>query len=195
MLQAGRLLSYLQEKQFDLILHGHRHYPMSWIHNMIPYEAPIHGSWSEPVIISSGSLSADSDHLPSSVPNTYQLIGIRKKKDPLRPVCTVIRRKFSAVTRYTGQDSRRMVSPISVVIHFHQQRESGASQAFKSWPRFRGNIHRFIRNVLDAMKSRQAGCWSIAIGHQTHQTKSTISQCTSLRRSGRTRKRRTPARR
>lgn len=94
MLQAGRLLSYLQQKQFDLILHGHKHYPMSWIHNMIPYEAPISGGWSEPVIVSSGSLSADSDHLPSSVPNTYQLIGIRKKKDPLRPVCTVIRRKF-----------------------------------------------------------------------------------------------------
>jgi 3',5'-cyclic AMP phosphodiesterase CpdA len=94
MLQAGKLLSYLQHRQFDLILHGHKHYPMAWVHNMIPYEAPAHGSWSEPVIVSSGSLSADNEHLPSSVPNTYQLIGLRKKKDPLRPVCSVIRRKF-----------------------------------------------------------------------------------------------------
>ena len=94
MLQAGKLLSYLQQRDFDLVLHGHKHYPMAWVHNMIPYEAPVHGSWSEPIIVSSGSLSADGDHLPSSVPNAYQLIGVRKKKDPLRPVCAVIRRKF-----------------------------------------------------------------------------------------------------
>jgi len=94
MLQAGKLLSYLQQREFDLVLHGHKHYPMAWVHNMIPYEAPVHGSWSEPVIVSSGSLSVGGDHLPSSVPNTYQLIGIRKKRDPLRPVCAVIRRKF-----------------------------------------------------------------------------------------------------
>lgn len=94
MLQAGKLLSYLQHRQFDLVLHGHKHYPMAWVHNMIPYEAPAHGSWSEPAIVSSGSLSVDGEHLPSSVPNTYQLIGVRKKKDPLRPVCAVTRRKF-----------------------------------------------------------------------------------------------------
>jgi 3',5'-cyclic AMP phosphodiesterase CpdA len=94
MLQAGKLLSYLQQREFDIILHGHKHYPMAWVHNMIPYEAPAQGTWSEPVIVSSGSLSADGDHLPSAVPNMYQLIGIRKKRDPLRPRCTVIRRRF-----------------------------------------------------------------------------------------------------
>lgn len=94
LLQAGKLLSYVQQRQFDLVLHGHKHYPMAWVHNMIPYEAPACGTWSEPVIVSGGSLSADNDHLPSSVPNTYQLIGVRKKKDPLRPTCVLIRRKF-----------------------------------------------------------------------------------------------------
>lgn len=93
-LQAGKLLSYLQQKNFDLILHGHKHYPMAWVHNMIPYEATTGGIWSEPVIVSSGSLSADSIRLPSAVPNSYQLIGIRKAKDPLRPVCVVLRRKL-----------------------------------------------------------------------------------------------------
>ncbi len=94
MLQAGRLLSYLQQRGFDLILHGHKHYPMAWVHNMIPYEAPPQGAWSEPVIVSSGSLSVQGGKLPSSVPNTYQLIGVRKSRDPLRPVCSVLRRKF-----------------------------------------------------------------------------------------------------
>jgi hypothetical protein len=67
---------------------------MAWVHNMIPYEAPESGAWSEPVIVSSGSLSLKEGSLPSSVPNTYQLIGVRKSRDPLRPPCVVVRRKF-----------------------------------------------------------------------------------------------------
>ena len=94
MLQAGKLLSYLQEQKFDLILHGHKHYPIAWVHNMMPYEALGHGSWSEPVVVSSGSLSVGNGQLPSSVPNTYQLIGVRKTRDPLRPPCVIVRRRF-----------------------------------------------------------------------------------------------------
>lgn len=94
MLQAGKLLSYLQEQKFDIILHGHKHYPIAWVHNMMPYEASGHVGWSEPVVVSSGSLSAGNGQLPSSVPNTYQLIGLRKTRDPLRPPCAIIRRRF-----------------------------------------------------------------------------------------------------
>jgi|GEM_PF-4063505 len=94
MLQAGKLLSYLQEQKFDLILHGHKHYPIEWVHNMKPYEASGHDNWSEPVIVSGGSLSVGKKNLPSSVPNTYQLIGVRKTRDSLRSPCVVIRRKF-----------------------------------------------------------------------------------------------------
>lgn len=93
-LQAGKLLSYLQEKKFDLILHGHKHYPIAWVHNMIPYEMNEIKDWSEPIVVSSGSLTAKCSQLPLGVPNSFQLIGLRTDVDPLRPKCVIIRRKL-----------------------------------------------------------------------------------------------------
>jgi 3',5'-cyclic AMP phosphodiesterase CpdA len=90
--QAGRFLSYLQDRGFDLVLHGHKHYPMVWVHNMRPYEAGRMQNWSDPVIVSGGSLAAESGRLPRGVPNAYHLIGLRVVPDALRPKCVVVRR-------------------------------------------------------------------------------------------------------
>jgi len=92
--QAGRFLSYLQDRGFDLILHGHKHYPMAWVHNMRSYEATkVHG-WSDPVVVSGGSLTAQADRLPLGVPNVYHLIGLRVAMDSVRPRCVIARRSL-----------------------------------------------------------------------------------------------------
>jgi len=90
--QAGRFLSYLQDRGFDLVLHGHKHYPMAWVHNMRPYEAGRMQNWSDPVIVSGGSLTISPDRLPRGIPNAYHLIGLRLVPDALRPKCVVVRR-------------------------------------------------------------------------------------------------------
>ncbi len=94
-LSAGLFLSFLQQNGFDLILHGHKHYPVAWMHSMRPYEArAVSGKWTDPVIVSGGSLSAAASCLPPEIPNTYQLIGLRPRHDALRPTTLVARRRL-----------------------------------------------------------------------------------------------------
>jgi hypothetical protein len=113
--QSGEFLTFLQENEFDLVLHGHKHYPVEFVQSMRPYEiGDVFKKWSEPVIISGGSLSVKDSSRYEGIPNTYNIIGLRLNNDAFSKKSLIVRRKFSRTgthqhfstdsIRYLGED-------------------------------------------------------------------------------------------
>jgi hypothetical protein len=109
-------MTFLQKNGFDLILHGHKHYPVEFVHSMRPYEVGDRIKlWTDPVIISGGSVSVKEKFRNNSISNTYNIVGLRLDRDVFSKKVIVERRKFarhgfaqrfeSDLVRYLGDDA------------------------------------------------------------------------------------------